>query len=203
MPPDPRARGARTRLAIIEAAYHTFLLRGFHGASMRQIAAEAGIAVGGIYNHFKSKDDIFVAVLVEHHPYTDVLPAFEAAQGETIEAFVHDAARRLVGDTGERRAFLNLMFIELVEFNGHHVPQLFQVIFPQALQFARRFFEGRPELRPIPLPIILRAFVGLFFSYLITELLIGAQFSPELQGEVLDGFVDIFLHGILEPQVPA
>jgi AcrR family transcriptional regulator len=86
------SKGERTRTEITEAAYHLFIKNGYHGTSMRQIAQEAGIALGGIYNHFNSKEDIFISVLMHHHPYYDVLPAMRAARGDTIEEFVRDAA---------------------------------------------------------------------------------------------------------------
>jgi AcrR family transcriptional regulator len=192
------SKGERTREGILHAAHQLFLQNGFHGTSMRQIAQEAGIAVGGIYNHFASKDDIFVAVLVAHHPIHDILPALSTAQGENVEDFLRDAARRMVESFGNRPEFLNLMFIELVEFNAQHIPGLFQEIFPQVLVFAQRFLRGINELRPIPLSILVRAFVGLFFSYVITKIMLGNQLAAE-QGQEndFDYFVDIFLHGIL------
>ena len=89
-------RGERTQAEIIQAAHRLFLNHGYHGTSMRQIAVEAGIALGGIYNHFASKEDIFIAVLVEGHPFHDVMPALLSAEGETIEKFIRDAATRMV-----------------------------------------------------------------------------------------------------------
>jgi len=89
------------------------------------------------------------------------------------------------------------MFIELVEFNAQHVPQLFQTFFPQALSFVQRFFDGRQELRPVPIPVLLRAFLGLFFSYVITDILMGDLMPPDMDKNSLDYFADIFLHGIL------
>lgn len=197
MTAETSSRGGGTREEIIRSAHQLFMLRGYHGASMRQIAQQAGLAVGGIYNHFSNKEDIFLAVLMRHHPYFDVLPAMEAAQGETIEEFVRDAARRMVGELGERKEFLNLIFIELVEFEGQHIPRLFETFFPGVMAFAQRFLETRGELRPIPLPIIVRAFIGLFFSFILTEILIARQLPPEMQENALDYFVDIFLNGIL------
>ena len=194
---DNFGRGERTRTEITRSAYRLFLERGFHGTSMREIAKVAGIAVGGIYNHFKSKEDIFMAVLIDYHPIREVLPALRAAQGETVEGFVRDAAMKMVSTIGKRKDFLNLVFIEMVEFKGQHFPQLFGITFPQLLEFTQRFVEGRDELRPIPLPILLRSYLGLFFSYVITEILMGKQHTPNLQEEALSYFVDIFLHGIL------
>jgi len=191
-------RGDRTQAEITKAAHRLFLERGYHGTSMREIAREAGIAVGGIYNHFASKEDIFLAVLVKHHPYHDVLSAMNAAQGEKIEAFVRDAAARMVEALGESQEFLNLTFIELVEFNGQHIPQLFEIFFPRVLDFAQHLAEGRGELRSIPLPILVRAFIGLFFSYYMTELLLGRKLPVEMAEHALDHFVDIYLHGILK-----
>ena len=40
-----------------------FLERGFHGASLDEIAEEAGYSKGAVYSNFAGKDDLFLAVL--------------------------------------------------------------------------------------------------------------------------------------------
>jgi AcrR family transcriptional regulator len=194
---ESSTKGEHTRQEILQSAYLLFLKNGFHGTSMRQIAQGTGIAVGGIYNHFASKDEIFMAVLFGRHPFFDILPALNTAEGQDIESFVRDAATKVVEVVKGRPDFLNLMFIELVEFNAQHMPDLFETFFPQALTFVQRFFDGHQELRSIPIPILLRAFLGLFFSYVITEILMGDRMPVDMGQTSLDHFVDIFLHGIL------
>lgn len=190
-------KGDRTRAALIEAAYQLFNSKGYHATSMRDIANGAGLALGGIYNHFQSKEDIFVAMLLERHPFLEILPELLAAQGDTVEALAHDAARRMITKLEARPLFLNLIFIEVVEFKSKHIPQLFEVFFPPLLQFAQRF-QTLGGLRPdLPLPVILRSFIGLFFSYVITDMLIGKQLPMGSAPDVFENFVSIYLHGIL------
>ena len=191
-------KGEHTRQEILNSAHQFFLKNGFHGTSMRQIAQGAGIAVGGIYNHFASKDEIFVAVLAARHPIYNILPALTTAEGQDIESFIRNAAYKMVEVVQGRTDFLNLMFIELVEFNAQHIPELFQSFFPQVLSFTQRFFEGRQELRPIPIPVLLRAYLGLFFSYVMTDILMRDLMPEEMEQNSLEYFVDIFLHGILK-----
>lgn len=50
---------------IIEAAAAVFARKGFDGATMDDIVAESGLSKGGLYWHFKSKDDIITAILQE------------------------------------------------------------------------------------------------------------------------------------------
>ncbi len=196
-PPEVATKGERTRAALIEAGHKLFIHQGYHGTSMREIADEAGLALGGIYNHFGSKEAIFVAMLMDRHPFLGVLPALQAAQGQTVEEIVRDAASLMIAELGKDDTFLNMMFIELVEFNGSHIPQMFQTFFPPLMEFAQRLQQVRGPLRNIPLPIILRAFIGLFFSFFITDLIIGSQLPPALRDKSFDYFVDIYLHGIL------
>jgi AcrR family transcriptional regulator len=196
-PEEPATKGGRTRAALVEAGRKLFISQGYHGTSMREIADEAGLALGGIYNHFGSKEDIFVAMLMERHPFLAVLPALRAAQGQTVEEIVRDAASHMIEELSKDDTFLNMMFIELVEFNGKHIPQMFQAFFPPLLEFAQRFQQVRGPLRDIPLPIVLRAFIGLFFSFFITDLIIGSQLPREMKDKSFDYFVDIYLHGIL------
>ena len=91
---------------------------------MRQIAEKAGLALGSIYNHFSSKDDVFRAIVQERHPLLQMIPLLNAVQGQTVEEFVRNAAHTLVGELNRHPEFLNLMLMEIVEFKGSHVPLL-------------------------------------------------------------------------------
>jgi len=48
---------------IIVAARERFLREGVDGASLRAIAADAGTSIGMVYYYFKTKDDLFLAVI--------------------------------------------------------------------------------------------------------------------------------------------
>ena len=50
------------RHSIVEAAAHLFIGKGFHQTGMRDIAQQAGISLGNLYNHFKGKNDIIFAI---------------------------------------------------------------------------------------------------------------------------------------------
>jgi AcrR family transcriptional regulator len=54
-----------TRDAVIAAAAAVFARRGFQGASLREIAAEAGMTTGAVYSNFDGKGDLFLSVLEE------------------------------------------------------------------------------------------------------------------------------------------
>jgi AcrR family transcriptional regulator len=58
--PGP-TKSEETRARILEAALRTFRERGFEQATMREIATEAGVAVGAAYYYFDSKDAIVMA----------------------------------------------------------------------------------------------------------------------------------------------
>lgn len=46
---------------VLDAAIACFVRTGYHGATMRTIAAEAGISVPGVYHHYASKQSLLVA----------------------------------------------------------------------------------------------------------------------------------------------
>jgi AcrR family transcriptional regulator len=59
---------------IIAAAVEDFVEKGYEGASMEAIAARAGLSKGGLYHHFKSKDEILLAANHEYmKPILDLM----------------------------------------------------------------------------------------------------------------------------------
>jgi AcrR family transcriptional regulator len=192
-------KGDRTRQAIEEAAYLLFMQHGYHATSMRQIAERAELALGSIYNHFSTKEEIFEAIILDKHPYKRVLPAILAAKGDTAEEFVRNAARALVSELGHQPDFVKLMFIEIIEFNGHHADLLLKEVAPKLLPAFERLVKVRRNLRRIPPPILARSFMGMFFSYYVTEIFIrGSALAKLMPKNSFDLFVDVYLHGILK-----
>jgi AcrR family transcriptional regulator len=57
---------ALTRTRLLEAAGRVFARRGFHGASLDEIAREAGATTGAIYSNFAGKEDLFLALFEDH-----------------------------------------------------------------------------------------------------------------------------------------
>ena len=193
----PTTKGENTRTAILLAAMELFIRQGYHGTSMRQISNNAGIALGGIYNHFPSKEAIFEAVFMENHPILEMLPAIESAQGETMEDFVRDAANKMMESIYGRPHFLNLMFIEIVEFKNSHTHQLFKTTFPRGIEVVQRMINNQDTVRNIPVPMLIRTFISLFFSYYLADVIIGDIAPQEFKENAMEYFVEIFLHGIL------
>ena len=56
-------QAARNRVLVLDAARRVFLARGYHGATLEQIADQAGFSKGVVYSQFESKADLFLALL--------------------------------------------------------------------------------------------------------------------------------------------
>jgi AcrR family transcriptional regulator len=56
-------RSEETQARILEAAVKQFSVSGFNKASVDDICEQAGISKGAFYHHFKTKQDVFLALL--------------------------------------------------------------------------------------------------------------------------------------------
>ena len=194
-------KGETTRLAIEDAAIELFIDKGYHATSMRQIAEQAGLALGGIYNHFASKEEIFEGIIVDKHPYRIILPAILKAEGETVEAFLRNALKIVLDTFGSEPVFIKLMLIEMVEFNGRHGSMLLKEIAPKVLPVFEKLVKSRKSLRVTNPAILMRSFFGMIISFYITEMIIANSVISRLMPKnPMDAYLDIFLHGILKPE---
>jgi AcrR family transcriptional regulator len=97
--PSRAERREQTRLELLDAAKRVFLRRGFHGASLDEIADEAGYTKGAVYSNFAGKDDLFLALLARQleqrrQAYAELLPGldFEDAVRAVTRLFMQETA---------------------------------------------------------------------------------------------------------------
>lgn len=119
----------QTKERIVAAAYRALVRRGYHDTSMRDIAAEAGVAPGLAHYYFASKEDLLVAAI--QHGCEPALRAWEEAglslQGQLPEDADPLAIAQLGFDMAkqELRQFSDLFRLTFDMFGvGTHNPRI-------------------------------------------------------------------------------
>lgn len=132
------SKGIQTASTIRRQAERLFAAQGYAAVSMRDIAGAVGIRVGGLYNHFPTKQDILRDLLVQH--MEGLLAAWAEAEpaGAPAEARLTAFARFHIRYHFERPDAVFIAYMELRNLE----PANFTVV--EAL---RRNYEG--QLRAI------------------------------------------------------
>lgn len=202
MTEEVQTKGDRTRTQIEDAAIELFMEQGYHATSMRQIAERAELALGGIYNHFAGKEELFEAIILDKHPYRRILPAILEIQGDTVEEFLNNAAHVIIKELQSEPYFIKLMLIEIVEFNGKHGSSLIKEIVPKVLPVFEKLVKSRKNLRVTHPAVLMRSFIGMILSFMLTDIIISNSILNKLMPKnIMDAYVDVYLHGILKPEV--
>lgn len=111
-----RVRTEEKRRAILEAAATVFARRGYHAATVGLIAAELGMGLGTFYRYFKSKLEVFHAVIEEVMAEVTVVLASESPTASTsvaeYRAQVERLGRALFAAFQKNRSLARLLFVE-------------------------------------------------------------------------------------------
>ena len=84
-----------TLTRIHQAAKAEFLEKGFRGASLRNIVKSVGMTTGAFYGYYKSKEELFEALVGEPHDY--LIGRFKDAQREFAQ-LPHEQQPEVIGD---------------------------------------------------------------------------------------------------------
>jgi len=174
------------REAILLAAVRVFARKGLHRATMQEIAEEAGIGKGTIYEYFRSKEELFSAVF---RYWTD--------------RFKKEISQRLEGITNPRERIAACIDATLAVY--HQSEELLELFFGLAAEGLlrenelpikqemewmyrefRHLFAGLIEegirqgmFRPVDAPYIAALFIGMMDGLLLQYVVSGKRFDLE------------------------
>ena len=119
-------RHKNTKKLILDKSLDFFSNHGYSGASIRQIARAVGVRESAIYNHYKSKEEIFSAILSRFKSQTmseellsdDLLDDLSYPQ-----KFLKNFTKRLIDHWNKprERKFIRLLLMEQFTKIGSHV----------------------------------------------------------------------------------
>ena len=128
--PDVRAQKGQLakRVSILEAAADVFCREGFSGASIDEIAAEACVSRQTIYNHYREKETLFMAVIQDIMDRTNgMLFSILATFPEKADNLEEELAAFAVRLNKSCICNQDAKFIQkLIATEGNRYPHLFQ-----------------------------------------------------------------------------
>jgi TetR/AcrR family transcriptional repressor of mexJK operon len=196
----PEGKSELRRRAILDVARDIFLAQGFAATSMSEIAARLGGSKGTLYNYFRSKEELFAAIMIDTcqgpaNAVFDHLPAVDGdlrggleTLGMGLMGFILSGAslavHRVVVAETDRFPQLGRVFYDTGPLRGQ---ERLQVYFQQLIDTG--------QLRPRDPAMLARRFKDLILSDIHSRRLWGVltEMTPEeLRAHVTES-VDIFL----------
>ncbi len=187
------------RSQLLDGARRIFSRKGFYAATVDEIAESAGVAKGTVYLYFRSKEELYFAVM--QHDLDELYAATVARLAESSGA--HEKIRAYIKvrfDFAEsRQEFLKLLHSEAATLMSTNQPlaHLIRVTYPER---TRLLLKGvleqaitRGEMRRVPIDVAARLIyeltVALVHRRLTTEQLATAD-------EELNTALDLLWHGL-------
>jgi AcrR family transcriptional regulator len=187
---------ARTRSRLMSAARDVFTCKGMQQASIDEVAEEAGYTKGAFYANFKSKDELYLAMLDEKFAerIAEVERAF-ASDEEAPEQARHAAGdyARSIADPAEGRLFLEFAIHSLRDESfRQELLTRFTTLRARLADVYRRRFEQYGVEPPIPVDRVVRMVIAMTDGWLTWRLL-----DPDsIDDELFETMIEIFTTGL-------
>jgi TetR/AcrR family transcriptional regulator len=203
-PPSPRELRRQqhkqlSRTQILDAAEEVFARKGFHDATVKEIAAAAEFSVGGVYSFFADKDDLFVQIYLRRG--TEFMRGMRAAleaPGPPMEV-LHRLADYQIGFFRENANFGRLYLRASGVTLGDLISKIDQAVvenYAEALNLQTKLFRDAQDagvMRDGDPEVLAMLFSGLLSGYQSTDPTVVHAAGPAAERLPLDQ-----LHAIID-----
>ncbi len=188
------------RNQILEAAARVFAKKGFHPATIKDIAKEAGIAEGTIYIYFENKTGLLFGIFDRMKEAARQDVDFSKISPADLRSFMKVYLRQPLMALKADNFELFRVIVSEIMVNPELRALYYQKILEPTLAMAEALFQqwaDQQVIKPINLKLTTRAISGMVMG-LIVEYVMGDN-TLETQWEELPDFLtDLILDGIKE-----
>jgi AcrR family transcriptional regulator len=148
----------------LDAAIAVFSEKGFHRATIKEMARVAGIADGTIYTYFASKDEVLIAVLDRLNETTERKQQFVLSGVQDLKAFFRAFLRQRMTLLWPNAEVFRVVLPELL-VNGELRKQYYEQVLAPTIAIGEQFFQAQSEQLQINIPLTVRAIAGTLLEH--------------------------------------
>lgn len=185
------------RKQILDAATIVFAEKGFHRATIKDIARQAGIADGTIYSYFASKTEVLLAILNRLNETTEREQQFAQGSEQDVRTFFRVYLQQRIALLWPNAEVFRAVLPEML-VNAELRDLYYQQVLAPTFAIGERFFQaqtGLQRLRSIDIPLTLRAIASTVLGLLLLQLL-GDQEVAERWEELPEVLTTLIFDGL-------
>jgi TetR/AcrR family transcriptional regulator, acrAB operon repressor len=188
----------KNQVHIEDAALRVFTRQGFHGTSVREIAAEAGVSLGNLYNYYKTKEDIFVSLLKRFDQRmarimaTRLAPLIGSLDSDNLQK-LSGVVREIVRDHPD---YWRLMYIDVVEFGNQHFAHIFRDLIPILRRLNPQLSQKKVTAGIDPTVAFAAIYLQFFTYYLVETLFGGKQHLGLSDDDAISQLIRLYTAGV-------
>jgi AcrR family transcriptional regulator len=159
------------RAQILDAATTVFAEKGFHRATIKDIARQAGIADGTIYTYFASKTEVLLAILNRLNETTEREQQFAQGGEQDVRSFFRAYLQQRIALLWPNAEVFRAVLPEML-VNAELRDLYYQQVLAPTFAVGERFFQAQSsQFRPVDMPLALRAIASTILGLLLLQLL--------------------------------
>jgi AcrR family transcriptional regulator len=179
-----REQAQRRREQLLDAALDVFATKGIAGASVKDIAAAAGVTQGLLYHYFEGKDGLLDTLLQERTFLPQLRRRLETSADRSAADVLPEMVRDYLRVLSENIGLVSLFFSASTH---EHVRVAMSEFIAEGQKLVADYLESRiaaGELRPHDTQLLARTLL----AAVATNKYMGADMDP-------DQLVDLYLNG--------
>jgi TetR/AcrR family fatty acid metabolism transcriptional regulator len=198
--PDPIQEmvTAARRKQILDAATQVFAEKGFHRATIKDVAKASGVADGTIYNYFDNKTDLLIALLDRLNESERREVDLASGPDQDVRSFFVNYVRHRIAVLWSNHQVMQAVLPELIS-NPELRRRYHQQVIEPTMRIGEQFFQTQMEqghLRKVNPALAARTFAGSILGLLVLQMLDDHTLAARLDAlpEVL---ASLFFDGLL------
>jgi AcrR family transcriptional regulator len=203
--PDPIQKlvTAARRKQILDAATQVFAEKGFHRATIKDIAGKAGIADGTTYTYFPSKTEVLLGILHRLNESTEREQQLMPESEQDLRSFFTSYLRQRMALLWPNAEVFQAVLPEMLVNEQLRALYYQQVLVP-TFTLAEHSFQAQSatgQVRSIDVPLTVRAIAGMLLGLLTLQLL-GDEVIAQRWEELPEVLTSLLFDGLQPGEAP-
>ena len=164
---------AARRNQILDAAVQVFAEKGFHRATIKDVAKAAGVADGTIYNYFENKTALILGLLNRLNESEERPEHFAQATEMDSREFTRRYVQQRFETLSQGGEIFQVLLSEIL-VNKDLREMYYEQILAPTYALAEQYFQQQVEqglIRPVDVPLTMRAISAMFLGVLILRIM--------------------------------